>query len=159
MNANVAKPLIIGFFVLSAVMASQARAFDLQPFVQQAVLNLVGYLQTNTVNPPGNESRGVAYLSTLLDEAGIEYEVAESAPGQGNLWAKLSGTDDVNGRKAPLVLLHHIDVVPANADYWRVDPFSGDMEDGYVYGRGAIDTKGLGIVQLQAFWWRPAGRL
>ena len=152
MNANVAKPLIIGFFALSAVMASQARAFDLQPFVQQAVPNLVGYLQTNTVNPPGNESRGVAYLGTLLDEAGIEYEVAESAPGRGNLWAKLSGTDDVNGRKAPaLVLLHHIDVVPANADYWRVDPFSGDMEDGYVYGRGAIDTKGLGIVQLQAF--------
>ena len=152
MNTNSAKRSIIGLFAMFLLTASPARAFDLQPFVQQAVPNLVGYLQTNTVNPPGNESRGVAYLGKLLDDAGIDYEAAESAPGRGNLWAKLPGTADVSGRKAPaLVLLHHIDVVQANADYWRVDPFSGDKVDGYIYGRGAIDTKGLGIVQLQAF--------
>ena len=152
MKANSATPAIIGLFALLLLITSPARAFDLQPFVQQAVPNLVGYLQTNTVNPPGNESRGVDYLGKLLDEAGIEYEAAESAPGRGNLWAMLPGTADATGRKAPaLVLLHHIDVVTANADYWRVDPFSGDKVDGYIYGRGAIDTKGLGIVQLQAF--------
>ena len=152
MKANSATPAIIGLFALLLLITSPARAFDLQPFVQQAVPNLVGYLQTNTVNPPGNESRGVDYLGKLLDEAGIEFEAAESAPGRGNLWAMLPGTTDATGRKAPaLVLLHHIDVVTANADYWRVDPFSGDKVDGYIYGRGAIDTKGSGIVQLQAF--------
>ena len=152
MNVNSVKRSILGFCAFCLLTATSAQAFDLQPFVQQAVPNLVGYLQTNTVNPPGNESRGVTYLGKLLDEAGIEYETAESAPGRGNLWARLPGTADANGRKAPsLVLLHHIDVVTANADYWRVDPFSGDKVDGYIYGRGAIDTKGLGIIQLQAF--------
>ena len=152
MNVNSVKSSILGFCAFCLLTAISAQAFDLQPFVQQAVPNLVGYLQTNTVNPPGNESRGVTYLGKLLDEAGIEYETAESAPGRGNLWARLPGTADANGRKAPsLVLLHHIDVVTANADYWRVDPFSGDKVDGYIYGRGAIDTKGLGIIQLQAF--------
>ena len=58
-----------------------SRAMDLEPYVQQAVPNLVGYLQVDTINPPGNESRGVVYLSTLLDQAGIAYEGVESAPG------------------------------------------------------------------------------
>ena len=70
----------------------------------------------------------------------------ESAPGRGNLWARLAGGD------APdLVLLHHIDVVPADPDYWTVDPLSGEVRDGVLYGRGAIDTKGLGIAHLAAF--------
>jgi len=67
MKANSATPAIIGLFTLLLLITSPARAFDLQPFVQQAVPNLVGYLQTNTVNPPGNESRGVDYLGKLLD--------------------------------------------------------------------------------------------
>ena len=97
-------------------------------------------------------SLGVAYLGNLLDQAGIPYESVESAPGRGNLWARLSGTPDADGNTQPaLVLLHHIDVVPANAAHWSVDPLSGEQADGYIYGRGAIDTKGLGIVQLQAF--------
>ena len=136
---------------LSAFLAP-AQAIDLAPYIESAVPNLVGYLQVDTVNPPGNESAGVAYLGSLLDEAGIEFETADSAPGRGNLWAKLPGTADANGRKAPgLVILHHIDVVPANSAHWDVDPLSGEEMNGYLYGRGAIDTKGLGIVQLQAF--------
>ena len=59
------------------------RAMDLEPYLQQAVPNLVGYLQVDTINPPGNESRGVVYLSTLLDKAGIAHESVESAPGRG----------------------------------------------------------------------------
>ena len=60
------------------------------------------------INPPGNESRGVVFLGSLLSEAGITYESAESAAGRGNLWAKLPGVRDANGRKLPgLVLLHH----------------------------------------------------
>ena len=138
--------------VLLLIASMSTRAIDIEPFVQQAATNLVGYLQVDTINPPGNESRGVAYLGNLLDQAGMPYESVESAPGRGNLWARLRGTPDADGNTQPaLVLLHHIDVVPANAAYWSVDPLSGEEVDGYIYGRGAIDTKGLGIVQLQAF--------
>ena len=119
---------------------------DLDHFAQQGVERLSRYLQIDTINPPGNETRGVELLSDFLDESGISYETAESAPGRGNLWAKLKGGD-----KPALVLLHHIDVVPANRKYWSFDPLSGEIKNGYVYGRGAIDTKGLGIAQLQAF--------
>lgn len=147
------KPWFLPCGALLLLMASMSsRAMDIEPYVQQAVPNLVGYLKVDTINPPGNESRGVAYLSSLLDQAGIAYESVESAPGRGNLWAKLPGTPDAEGNTLPaLVLLHHIDVVPANAAHWSVDPLSGEQVDGYIYGRGAIDTKGLGIVQLQAF--------
>ena len=71
------------------------------------------------------------------------YETAESAPGRGNIWARLKG-----GTQPALMLLHHIDVVPANKASWKVDPLSGDVLDGYLYGRGALDTKSSGILHL-----------
>ena len=121
-------------------------------YADDAVQRLSAYLQIDTINPPGNESRGVAYLAGLLEEAGINYETAESAPGRGNLWARISGVSkDGKPKKPTLVLLHHIDVVPANRQFWSFEPLSGDVKDGFIYGRGAIDTKGLGIAQLQAF--------
>ncbi|NCF34070.1 MAG: M20/M25/M40 family metallo-hydrolase [Proteobacteria bacterium] len=151
MKVRSLRTLAGGLFLLLLLTGVSARAFDVEPYARQAVPNLVGYLQIDTMNPPGNESRGVVYLGALLDEAGIDYESVESAPGRGNLWAKLPATPDANGQKAPgLVLLHHIDVVPANAAQWRVDPLSGETIDDHLYGRGAIDTKGLGIAQLQA---------
>ena len=112
----------------------------------QITERLQEYLRIDTINPPGNESRGVVYLGGLLEEAGIPYQTAESAPGRGNIWARLPGGD-----KPALVLLHHIDVVPADEAYWDFPPLSGEIDGGYIYGRGAIDTKGLGIAQLQAF--------
>ena len=119
---------------------------NVDQFALQGVERLSRYLQLDTINPPGNETRGVEFLSKILKKAGIAHETAESAPGRGNLWARLEGGD-----KPALVLLHHIDVVPANPKYWSFDPLSGEIKNGYVYGRGAIDTKGLGIAQLQAF--------
>ena len=65
--------------LLLLIASMTARAIDIEPFVQQAAPNLVGYLQVDTINPPGNESRGVAYLGNLLDQAGIPYESVESA--------------------------------------------------------------------------------
>jgi len=139
---------IVGLSILSSVNVAYARN-DITHFADQGVKRLSAYLQIDTVNPPGNESRGVKFLSEILDAAGIAYFSAESAPGRGNLWAKLPAT--VADKAPGLVLLHHIDVVPANRDYWSFDPLSGEIKDGFVYGRGAIDTKGLGIAQLQAF--------
>ena len=106
-------------------------------YAAQAVSRLSEYLKIDTINPPGNESRGVTFLAAILQEAGIEYETAESAPGRGNIWARLAG-----GRQPGLVLLHHIDVVPANRAYWDFDPLSGEIKDGYVY---APDRPGLGL--------------
>ncbi len=104
------------------------------------------YIRVDTRNPPGNESRGVEFFARLFNAAGIAYESGESAPGRGNIWARIRGGD-----KPGLVLLHHMDVVPVNEKYWDVDAFSGIEKDGYIYGRGALDTKGLGILHLQAF--------
>lgn len=123
--------------------------FLLLPLISNAdtaTQRLQEYIRIDTINPPGNESLGVAYLGGLLEEAGISYETAESAPGRGNIWARLEGGDE-----PALILLHHIDVVPANAEFWDHPPLSGEIHDGFIYGRGAIDTKGLGIAQLQAF--------
>ena len=146
------KSVVMTVVGIGAFSLVHAHGQSLEDYAQQAVPRLANYLQIDTINPPGNESRGVDYLATLLEQAGIRYETVESAPGRGNIWARLPG-DSINGqpKKPALVLLHHIDVVPANRQHWSFDPLSGEVKDGFVYGRGAIDTKGLGIAQLQAF--------
>ncbi len=130
----------------AAPHARPAPAGEAGPFAAAAPERLAEYLRIDTTNPPGNESAGVAFLAAILDAAGIPYETAESAPGRGNLWARLEG-----GPEPALVLLHHIDVVSADPRYWEVDPLSGEIRDGYIWGRGALDMKGTGIAQLQAF--------
>ena len=112
----------------------------------EAVQLLQKYLQVDTISPPGNESRAVEFLARIFEEEGIEYDSAESAPGRGNIWARLDGGD-----KPALILLHHSDVVPANEEYWDFDPLSGDIVDGYIQGRGALDMKGLGVAHLANF--------
>lgn len=140
------KQLPLALALISVLTLGLSRPATADPFVDQAVPRLRDYLRIDTINPPGNESRGVAYLAGLLGQAGIAYKTAESAPGRGNIWARLKGGDE-----PALILLHHIDVVPADAEHWLVDPLSADIREDYIYGRGAIDTKGLGIAQLQAF--------
>jgi acetylornithine deacetylase/succinyl-diaminopimelate desuccinylase-like protein len=115
-------------------------------FADEAPLRLSKYIRVNTVNPPGNESRGAEFFARIFKDAGIKYKIAESAPGRGNIWARLKG-----GKKPALVLLNHMDVVPADLNYWTSDPYDGAIRDGYINGRGALDMKGLGIAQLQAF--------
>jgi acetylornithine deacetylase/succinyl-diaminopimelate desuccinylase-like protein len=115
-------------------------------FADEAPQLLSEYIQVNTVNPPGNESRGAQFFARIFKDAGIKYKIAESAPGRGNIWARLKG-----GKKPALVLLNHMDVVPADLNYWTSDPYDGAIRDGYINGRGALDMKGLGIAQLQAF--------
>ncbi len=111
-----------------------------------ALERLRRYVEIDTTNPPGNETRGVAFLASVLEEAGIAYQTAESAPGRGNLWARLEG-----GELPALVLLHHVDVVPADRDAWSTPPFTAVARDGMLAGRGTLDTKALGIAHLEAF--------
>jgi acetylornithine deacetylase/succinyl-diaminopimelate desuccinylase-like protein len=139
---------------ISLVLSLCLSASVLADLAEQAPERLAEYIRIDTTNPPGNETAGVAFLAGILDAAGIRYETAESAPGRGNLWARLEGGDE-----PALVLLHHIDVVSADPRYWQVDPLSGEIRDGYVWGRGALDMKGLGIAQLQTFLsLRASGR-
>jgi acetylornithine deacetylase/succinyl-diaminopimelate desuccinylase-like protein len=119
---------------------------DLASLQDEAVGWLQEYLRINTVNPPGNETAGAEFFARLFEAEGIAYEMAESAPGRGNIWARLEGGDEPG-----LLLLHHIDVVPADDRFWTTDPLSGDVRDGYVYGRGALDTKTGGILHLATF--------
>ena len=104
------------------------------------------YLMIDTTNPPGNEIAGARFLAEVLDGDGIESEIVESEAGRGNIRARLPG----NGALGAIVLHHHIDVVYADRRYWTVDPFGGEISDGYLYGRGALDMKGIGIMQLAA---------
>lgn len=143
----------LGWLILLLALCPPAltRTADSDDLVAQTPQRLAEYLKIDTVNPPGNESRGVAFFAKYLDAAGISYESAESAPGRGNLWAKLPATRKTGRSGRGLVLLNHMDVVPADPRYWRTDPLSGDIRDGYVWGRGALDMKGTGLVQFQAF--------
>jgi acetylornithine deacetylase/succinyl-diaminopimelate desuccinylase-like protein len=104
------------------------------------------YLMIDTTNPPGNEIAGVRFLAEALARDGIQSEMIEAAPGRASLRAQLAGDGSLGG----IVLHHHIDVVYADRRYWTVDPFGGAIADGYLYGRGAIDMKSTGILQLSA---------
>jgi acetylornithine deacetylase/succinyl-diaminopimelate desuccinylase-like protein len=105
----------------------------------RAVVELLrALLRFDTTNPPGNEAECVAFLADTLRGAGVEPEVLTAAPGRANLVARLPGGD---GGAAPLLLNGHVDVVAAEAGRWRHPPFAGEVHDGVIWGRGAVDMK------------------
>lgn len=112
----------------------------------EAVQRITEYVRINTTNPPGNEAETMRFFARIFRDEGLSFDSASSAPGRGNIWARLKG-----GSQPALVLLHHMDVVPADPHYWRTDPFAGTVQDGDLFGRGTLDTKTLGIVELEAF--------
>lgn len=111
----------------------------------EAVALLREYLRIDTSNPPGNEALAVEFLAGVLSAEGIAFEVAESAPGRSNLFARLGPP------AGGVCLLNHTDVVPVEHEYWNVDPFGGELSDGMIWGRGALDMKGMGIFELMTF--------
>ena len=106
---------------------------------QLAVEHLQQLIRINTVNPPGNEMAVARHLDATLRGAGIETHLFEPTPGRAALVARLRG----DGSKAPVVIMAHMDVVGVEPEGWSTDPFGGEIRDGYVYGRGAIDDKGM----------------
>lgn len=107
---------------------------------------LSSYLKIKSINPPGDERETAEFLTVLLRERGLESKLYFSAPNRVNLVARLPG----DGSKKPILLFNHMDVVEADPQRWSCDPFGGEIRDGYVWGRGAIDMKGMGIMQLLA---------
>ena len=102
------------------------------------------YLRFDTSNPPDNTAAAIAYLKSILDKAQIDNQVFQSVPGAMTLVARIPGPPGVK----PLLLMSHVDVVPAVAADWSHPPFSADLDDGYVWARGAIDNKAHGIMAL-----------
>jgi acetylornithine deacetylase/succinyl-diaminopimelate desuccinylase-like protein len=125
-------------------------ALDWDSLGAETVRVLSEYLRINTTNPPGGELQTALFLQRLLAREGIEAQILDTAAlrpgGRANLYARLKGT----GAKRAIALVHHMDVVPADPRYWSVGPFSGVVKNGYVWGRGAQDMKGTGIIQLMA---------
>jgi acetylornithine deacetylase/succinyl-diaminopimelate desuccinylase-like protein len=117
---------------------------DWQPVFDEALEIFVKYLQIDTSNPPGNEAPAARFLGALLEAEGIETEYVEIQPNREALFATLKG----DGSKRPLMLCNHTDVVPVELDYWTKPAFAGHIEDGKVYGRGAVDMKGCGVMHL-----------
>ena len=131
---------------LLALLSSLSCAAHAQSIEDEALNWLQAFIQVDTINPPGNETRAVEFIANILGAEGIPFKTAESAPGRGNLWARLEGGDEPG-----LILLQHTDVVPADPNYWSTDPLSGEIRDGYLWGRGTLDMKGTGISQLATF--------
>jgi len=131
----------------SAPLASSRVPPDhLSHYSDLAVEWLHQYLRIDTTNPPGNELQAANFFKKILDSEGVENRVFEYQPGRADFWARIPHT--VANAKRPIVLLNHMDVVTSDASHWRVPPFSGQMLDGSIYGRGAQDMKNEGIAQL-----------
>jgi len=135
------------FCLFGSFQCRRAAAGNGDPVEREAEAALVSYLRIDTSNPPGNETAGARFLQQLLAKEGIEAKLVGSDPNRQSVYARLvSGTNE----KA-LILLHHIDVVPASASEWTKPPFAGLRSNGYLWGRGALDIKSLGIAELMAF--------
>jgi acetylornithine deacetylase/succinyl-diaminopimelate desuccinylase-like protein len=125
------------------------RPIDWNAMQAEAVETLRQYLRINTTNPPGNELASARFLKAFLEKEGIEAQLldtVELGAGRANLYARLKG----DGSKKAIALVQHMDVVPVTPAYWTVPAFDGEVKDGFVYGRGALDMKGEGIAHLMA---------
>jgi acetylornithine deacetylase/succinyl-diaminopimelate desuccinylase-like protein len=141
--------MILGlWWSLLTSVAEPGDAFDQEAHIQESAALLSSYLQLDT--RAGHELDGARFLGQQLADLGIPYEIDEYEPGRANLMAKLPGDGSGGG---PVCLLSHIDTVDWEPELWEggPGPLSGTIEDGYIWGRGALDMKGMGIVELQAF--------
>jgi acetylornithine deacetylase/succinyl-diaminopimelate desuccinylase-like protein len=116
----------------------------------EAVFHLQNLLRCDTQSPPGNERIAADYIAGALREEGIDSQSLESAPGRVSIVARLEAHEK-NSTARPILLMGHIDVVTVERDKWERDPFGGELIDGYVWGRGAIDMKSQVAAELAAF--------
>ena len=126
------------------------------PAAEDEVVGLLADLiRIDTSNPTHPERPAAEWVAAQLDEVGIESRIIEAAPGRASTIARIAGRD----RSRPPLLIHgHLDVVPAEAGEWSVDPFAGEVRDGWVWGRGAIDMKDMDAMTLALVReWARAG--
>src|SRR5256885_10015612 len=119
--------LVSSLFYFFALTSAWPAKPDWVTVEKEAGELLSHYLQIDTTNPPGNELAAANFWKQQLAQEGLEAQVFESQTGRGVVYARLKGT----GEKKALILLHHLDVVPAVKTDWEVDPFGGTVKDGY----------------------------
>ncbi len=136
-------------------MAGEAPRIDWDAITEEATRLLSDFIRIDTSNPPGRERAACEWLAGLLRAEGIDdivfYDASdgrEHGAERMNMTATIAG----DGSKAPLILLSHTDVVPVERQYWDFEPFSGAVVDGVIYGRGALDMKSMGIMELMAMF-------
>jgi acetylornithine deacetylase/succinyl-diaminopimelate desuccinylase-like protein len=123
---------------------------DITHITDEALVWLQDLVRINTTNPPGNELLAAKYIGTVLQKENIPFEIIESTPGRGFLVARLNAGPFPDPSRA-LILMAHLDVVGVDKTKWTVDPFGGVIKDGYIYGRGVIDDKGMLAANLAVF--------
>ena len=138
-------------FVAAFLVAAIAPARAQQPvnwdaLQRETVQILSDYLKINTANPPGNELDGALFLKRILEKEGFEVQLLDTAEFRGRRGASLYTRLKGNGSKKAIALVNHIDVVPADNRYWSVDPYSGVIKDGFIYGRGALQRDRKSVV-------------
>ncbi len=131
-------------FVSSVIATSQAGSLD------EAVRLLSQYVAIDTSNPPGDTRKAADFLTSVLDSEGIPVTRYESAPGKAIIYARLKATVSPPAGKA-ILLMHHMDVVPADRSQWKTNPFEPTIRGNELWARGAMDMKGQGVAQLLAF--------
>lgn len=139
------RKLGLAAFFISLGLAAAAEP-DFKGLGQRALSLSQDYIRINSVNPPADTRATGAFMKKLLESEGIEVKTFESSPGHLNVLARLPGKKP--GKR--LLMLNHMDVVPADASRWPMDPFAAQIKDGMLYGRGAIDMKTTGIFQALA---------
>ncbi|HNR89374.1 MAG TPA: M20/M25/M40 family metallo-hydrolase [Spirochaetota bacterium] len=117
---------------------------ELTRLTEEMLHHFRNLLRIDTTNPPGNESTAAHYIAHLLRQEGIDHTVIEPEPGRGSLIARIYG----DRSKRPLLLMAHLDVVCAEAEHWEHPPFAAHLEDGVVWGRGALDCKNTVVLWL-----------
>lgn len=123
---------------------------DSSALAREAATWLAELIKINTTNPPGNEEAAAKYIAGILQKEGITAELLPMAPGRSALVARLNASSFADPSKA-LLLVAHLDVVGVERAKWTVDPFGAVPKDGYIYGRGAVDDKGMLAANLAAF--------
>ena len=120
---------------------------DWKAIEREATDLLSEYIRIDTTNPPGNERKAIEFLSRFLKQEGLPAVILGADSERPNLISRNSSARDPRG----LMLLHHCDVVGADPREWTMPPFGGTVKDGFIYGRGALDMKGMGVMELMAF--------
>jgi acetylornithine deacetylase/succinyl-diaminopimelate desuccinylase-like protein len=133
-----------GILALVGALALMGATDDNRPLSDRSRQYLIDLIRLDTSNPPGNETRVAEYLKQVADSHGIPCEMLGSDPRRQNFIARIKG----NGKGRPLLLMAHSDVVPADRSQWTVDPFSAEIRDKFIYGRGTQDDKALLAAEL-----------
>src|SRR6266581_3460240 len=123
--------------LLVSQAAAQAPSIDWKKQEAEILRHHRALIQIDSSNPPGNETKVDDYLKSVFEKEGIPVKTFALQPARANLVARLKG----NGKKRPILLLAHTDVVGVQREKWPVDPFGAVLKDGYIWGRGAVDDK------------------